>query len=132
MKLVLYAQLRAKKVSLQLRNSSIDVLPANFWGGETRQPELLAAFVKPNGVYVESLVKQVTESSRKTGAGTQCGRVSVDRLERKPYLMAGMFVERRFFPATSLCQPATWIRKKWAESAATSRHKHHRSMAALP
>ena len=37
------------------------VLPANFWGGETRQPELLAAFVKPNGVYVESLVKQVTE-----------------------------------------------------------------------
>ena len=48
---------------------SIEVLPANFWGGESRQPDLLAAFVKPNGVYVESLVRQVTEALEKGGYG---------------------------------------------------------------
>jgi len=39
----------------------VSILPANFWGGESRQPDLLASFVKPNGVYVESLVRKVTD-----------------------------------------------------------------------
>ena len=64
----------------------ITILPFNFWGGYSRQPELLAAFVKPNGVYVESLVKSVTELLEKSGYGrTADGYQSNDR--EKPYQM---------------------------------------------
>jgi len=65
---------------------SIAVLPANFWGGESRQPDLLAAFVKPNGVYVESLVKQVTEILEKNGHGRSADGYQSNTRE-KPYLM---------------------------------------------
>ncbi len=66
---------------------SIAVLPANFWGGESRQPDLLAAFVKPNGVYVESLVRQVTEVLEKGGYGRSADGYQSNTRE-KPYLMA--------------------------------------------
>lgn len=66
---------------------SIDVLPANFWGGESRQPDLLAAFVKPNGVYVESLVRQVAEVLEKGGHGRSVDGYQSNTRE-KPYLMA--------------------------------------------
>jgi very-short-patch-repair endonuclease len=65
---------------------SITVLPANFWGGESRQPDLLAAFVKPNGVYVESLVRQVTEILEKGGYGRSADGYQSNTRE-KPYLM---------------------------------------------
>ncbi len=74
-------------VPLLTHSETLDVLPANFWGGEARQPELLAAFVKPNGVYVESLVKQVTEVLEENGHGRIAdGYQSYSR--EKPYLMA--------------------------------------------
>ena len=66
---------------------SIAVLPANFWGGESRQPDLLAAFVKPNGIYVESLVRQVTEVLEKSGYGRSADGYQSNTRE-KPYLMA--------------------------------------------
>ncbi len=66
---------------------SIDVLPANYWGGESRQPDLLAAFVKPNGVYVESLVRQVAEVLEKGGHGRSVDGYQSNTRE-KPYLMA--------------------------------------------
>ena len=59
------------------QTEEIVVLPANHWGGANRQPELLAAFVKPNGVYVESLVKKVTELLNLLGTAC-CRRVSVE------------------------------------------------------
>lgn len=65
----------------------ITVLPANYWGGESRQPELLAAFIKPNGVYVESLVRQVTEVLEKSGHGRSADGYQSNTRE-KPYLMA--------------------------------------------
>ncbi|EAW31102.1 hypothetical protein GP2143_03238 [marine gamma proteobacterium HTCC2143] len=64
----------------------IAVLPANFWGGENRQPDLLAAFVKPNGVFVESLVRQVTEILEKNGHGRSADGYQSNTRE-KPYLM---------------------------------------------
>lgn len=66
---------------------SVSVLPANFWGGESRQPDLLAAFVKPNGVYVESLVRQVTEVLENSGYGRSADGYQSNTRE-KPYLMA--------------------------------------------
>ena len=69
------------------KDISITVLPANYWGGENRQPELLAAFVKPNGVYVESLVRQVTELLEKSGHGRRADGYQSNTRE-KPYMMA--------------------------------------------
>lgn len=65
---------------------NVSILPANFWGGETRQPDLLAAFVKPNGLYVESLVKQVTQLLEKNGHGRSVDGYQSNTRE-KPYLM---------------------------------------------
>ena len=65
----------------------ITVLPANYWGGESRQPDLLAAFVKPNGVYVESLVRQVTELLEKNGYERSADGYQSNTRE-KPYAMA--------------------------------------------
>lgn len=68
-------------------SETLTILPANFWGGETRQPELLAAFVKPNGVYVESLVKQVTDVLEANGHGRSADGYQSNTRE-KPYFMA--------------------------------------------
>ncbi|MCR9186629.1 MAG: DUF4011 domain-containing protein [Halieaceae bacterium] len=65
----------------------ITLLPANFWGGESRQPELLAAFVKPNGAYVESLVRQATELMEKNGHGRSADGYQSGTRD-KPYVMA--------------------------------------------
>lgn len=69
------------------KDMSIKLLPANYWGGESRQPELLAAFVKPNGVYVESLVRQVTEVLEKSGHGRSADGYQ-SNTRKKPYMMA--------------------------------------------
>lgn len=69
------------------RSDSLTILPANFWGGETRQPELLAAFVKPNGPYVESLVKQVTQVLESNGYGRSADGYQSNTRE-KPFAMA--------------------------------------------
>jgi very-short-patch-repair endonuclease len=69
------------------QKETLDILPANFWGGEVRQPELLAAFVKPNGVYVESLVKRVTEVLEANGHGRSADGYQANTRE-KPYFMA--------------------------------------------
>lgn len=65
---------------------SISLLPANYWGGESRQPDLLAAFVKPNGIYVESLIRQVTEVLEKNGYGRSVDGYQSNSRE-KPFLM---------------------------------------------
>jgi very-short-patch-repair endonuclease len=66
---------------------SIALLPANYWGGESRQPDLLAAFVKPNGIYVESLVRQVTEVLEQNGHERKTDGYQSNTRE-KPFLMA--------------------------------------------
>ncbi|MAT92708.1 MAG: hypothetical protein CME59_08910 [Halioglobus sp.] len=81
-----YAQ-QNHSAPLLSQSEEITVLPANFWGGETRQPELLASFVKPNGVYVESLVKQVTELLEANGLGRQADGYQSNTRE-KPYAMS--------------------------------------------
>lgn len=77
---------------LLVQSKILDILPANYWGGESRQPELLAAFVKPNGLYVESLVKQVTEVLEASGYGRSADGYQSNTRE-KPYLMAAALWE---------------------------------------
>ncbi len=74
------------EVNIVTEDFLIDVLPANFWGGESRQPDLLAAFVKPNGLYIESLVRQVAEALEKSGQGRSVDGYQSNTRE-KPYLM---------------------------------------------
>ena len=64
----------------------ITILPENYWGGESRQPELLAAFIQPNGIYVESLVRQVTQLLEKEGHGRSVDGYQSNTRE-KPYIM---------------------------------------------
>jgi very-short-patch-repair endonuclease len=73
--------------ALLTQSETLNILPANFWGGEVRQPELLAAFVKPNGVYVESLVKHVTEVLEANGHGRSADGYQSNSRE-KPYFMS--------------------------------------------
>jgi len=86
MKVAVFSR-EAPDVEIATENFSVEVLPANFWGGESRQPELLAAFVKPNGLYVESLVKQVTEMLDEANQGRSADGYQSNSRE-KPYLMA--------------------------------------------
>lgn len=79
--------LEFSETELATEEFSVEVLPPNFWGGESRQPELLAAFVKPNGLYVESLVKQVTEILENEGFGRSADGYQSNTRD-KPYLMA--------------------------------------------
>ena len=72
------------------RSETLTIFPANFWGGETRQPELLAAFVKPNGVYVESLVKQVADVLESNGHGRSVDGYQSNTRE-KPYFWLPRF-----------------------------------------
>ncbi|GGA77197.1 DNA helicase [Neiella marina] len=64
----------------------LSVLPANYWGGESRQPDLLAAFIKPNGLFVESLIKQVADVLEKSGHGRSVDGYQSNTRE-KPYVM---------------------------------------------
>lgn len=73
----------------ELQKLEIILLPRNYWGGESRQPELLAAFVQPNGAYVESLVRKVAELLERNGHdGIVDGYQSNTR--DKPYLMVAV------------------------------------------
>ncbi len=71
---------------LATKDLTIQLLPANYWGGESRQPDLLAAFVKPNGVYVESLIRQVAEVLEKNGHDRSVDGYQSNTRE-KPFLM---------------------------------------------
>ncbi|GAA0348180.1 DUF3320 domain-containing protein [Bowmanella denitrificans] len=78
--------LNEDEVILASATHTIAVLPANYWGGETRQPDLLAAFVKPNGVYVESLLRSTAELLERAGHGRVIDGYQSNTRE-KPYLM---------------------------------------------
>ncbi len=82
----------------------IKVLPPNFWGGESRQPDLLAAFVKPNGQYVESLVRQVSLYMEKEGHGRKIDGYYSNTRE-KPYLMAALLWDAIFSQKISYVTP---------------------------
>lgn len=73
-------------VELAAYKKNVSILPVDYWGGESRQPDLLAAFVKPNGVYVESLIKQVSEYLEQVGYGRSLDGYQSNTRE-KPYMM---------------------------------------------
>ena len=94
---------------LASQSDTLTILPANFWGGEERQPELLAAFVKPNGIYVESLVRQVTEVLEANGHGRAADGYQSNTRER-PVHDGGSAVGCAHSTTHLLRLPATRVR----------------------
>jgi len=70
-----------------ISTSTYDVscLPPDHWGGESRQPELLAAFVQPNTHAVEQIVAGVGTLLRKAGEKSAIDGYHSNTRER-PYL----------------------------------------------
>lgn len=84
------------------------VLPADYWGGESRQPELLGAFVQPNTHTVETLTAKVTQILRSAGKGSAVDGYQSNTRDR-PFLYgsalwAVIFNER----LTYLSPPQSW------------------------
>lgn len=66
-------------------DDQVSFLPADYWGGESRQAELLAAFVQPNVQAVETLTAQVAAGLRAAGHSSQIDGYQSNTRE-KPYL----------------------------------------------
>ena len=65
-----------------------NLLPKNFWGGEERMAELLAAFSTPNADYISELVKKASTVMKVSGHESKMDGYQSSTRER-PYLMAG-------------------------------------------
>lgn len=76
-----------KDEQVATKTFSVDILPKNFWGGEERMAELLAAFSCPNTIYVADIVKKASEQLREAGHGASLDGYQSQSRER-PYLMA--------------------------------------------
>ena len=63
-----------------------NLLPKNFWGGEERMAELLAAFSTPNASYISELVKKASDVMKIAGHESKLDGYQSATRER-PYLM---------------------------------------------
>ncbi|MCF6194307.1 MAG: DUF4011 domain-containing protein, partial [Kangiellaceae bacterium] len=93
-----------EKEAISRKSYPIAFLPSNFWGGERRQPDLLAAFVKPNGVYVESLIKSVSDSLKAAGHSSSLDGYQSNTREH-PYMMAAALWSIIFDQGLSYAEP---------------------------
>ena len=66
---------------------NVSFLPKDYWGGERRQQDLLAAFVQPNTPAVEAICSQAGKLLRAEGKESQLDGYQSSSRER-PYLMA--------------------------------------------
>ncbi len=64
-----------------------NLLPKNYWGGEERMAELLAAFSCPNANYISELVKKSSDIMKSAGHESRLDGYQSETRER-PYLMA--------------------------------------------
>lgn len=71
----------------QIFEYDVSILPANYWGGESRQSELLAAFVQPNVHTTEMLTSKVSQFLKKSGNGSSISGYQSNTRE-KPFLYA--------------------------------------------
>jgi len=89
-------------------NHEVSFLPADYWGGESRQPELLGAFVQPNVNVVESITSNVAKNLRDSGNDSTIDGYQSNTRDR-PYifgaaLWASIFNERLMY----LSPPNGW------------------------
>ncbi|WP_370259314.1 DUF4011 domain-containing protein, partial [Idiomarina sp.] len=111
-------------------NTTVSVLPANYWGGEERQPSLLAAFVKPNGVYVESLVRKIALSLEKAGHGRAVDGYQSNTRE-KPYLMLAALWNVIFQEKLAYVSPPKGFAKRGQRVRLAADISHSRMAACL-
>ena len=91
-------------------NHQVNILPADYWGGESRQAELLAAFVQPNVHTVESITSRVALNLRNAGQNSAIDGYQSNTRER-PFLFGSalwstLFNERLMY----LSPPNGWAK----------------------
>ncbi|MBA4502121.1 DUF4011 domain-containing protein [Marinobacterium marinum] len=89
----------------------VSVLPGDYWGGESRQAELLGAFVQPNVHAVEALTAKVAQGLRDAGQNSAIDGYQSNTRER-PFLFgaalwATLFNERLMY----LSPPNGWAKQ---------------------
>jgi hypothetical protein len=88
----------------------VSFLPADYWGGESRQAELLAAFVQPNTHSVEAVTARVAQGLRASGQESSIDGYKSNTRER-PFLFGSalwstLFNERFMY----LSPPNGWAK----------------------
>lgn len=91
-------------------NHQVSFLPADYWGGESRQAELLAAFVQPNVHTVEAITSRVAQGLRNAGQNSAIDGYQSNTRER-PFLFGSalwstLFNERLMY----LTPPNGWAK----------------------
>lgn len=91
-------------------NHQVSFLPADYWGGESRQAELLAAFVQPNVHTVEAITSRVAQSLRNAEQNSAIDGYQSNTRER-PFLFGSalwstLFNERLMY----LTPPNGWAK----------------------
>lgn len=89
----------------------VSFLPGDYWGGESRQAELLGAFVQPNVHTVEALTAKVAQGLRSAGQNSAIDGYQSNTRER-PFLFGSaiwstLFNERLIY----LSPPNGWARR---------------------
>ncbi|WP_421866976.1 DUF4011 domain-containing protein [Motiliproteus sp.] len=89
----------------------VSFLPADYWGGESRQSELLGAFVQPNIHSVEALTAKVAQGLRSAGQNSAIDGYQSNTRER-PFLFGSalwstLFNERLIY----LSPPNGWAER---------------------
>lgn len=88
----------------------VSVLPANYWGGESRQAELLGAFVQPNVHTVEKIIALVAQGLRDSSHNSALDGYQSNTRER-PFVVGAalwstLFNERLIY----VSPPKGWAR----------------------
>lgn len=102
----------------------VSFLPADYWGGESRQAELLGAFVQPNVHAVESLTARVAQGLRESGQDSSIDGYQSNTRER-PFLFGSalwstLFNERLIY----LSPPNGWAKNGQRIRSATNILEH--------
>lgn len=92
-------------------HKQVSFLPADYWGGESRQAELLGAFVQPNIHAVETITSRVAQGLRSSGQNSSIDGYQSNTRER-PFLFGSalwstLFNERFMY----VSPPNGWAKK---------------------
>lgn len=89
----------------------VSFLPADYWGGESRQAELLGAFVQPNVHTVEALTAKVARGLRREGQDSAINGYQSNTRER-PFLFGAALWSTLFNERLSyLSPPNGWAQR---------------------
>lgn len=115
---------------LATQSYQTNLLPKNFWGGEERMAELLAAFSTPNANYISELVKKASDVMKAAGHESKLDGYQSETRER-PYLMAAALWNVISNEAIAYVTPPTSFAYSGQRIRLPSDIKNHKTAACL-